>query len=254
MNYKNFLFIIFFFILNNCTSVTLKESKKTILKDNYTNRGFALVYNDFLFDNKNISNKLDERSLVIFQKNLKKNTQVKITNILNNKTLIVNVGKKTKYPNFNNSVISIRIANELDLDLKEPYVQITAIPENSLFIAKKAKTYDEEKKVANKVPVKSINIDDLNDISKKEIIKDSDNINNFSYFIKIADFFFKDTATLMINRINDEAKINSAKIKKISDKKYRVYLGPYNDINSLQKTFNSINILNFENIEIIKND
>ena len=58
----------------------------------------------------------------------------------------------------------------------------------------------------------------------------------------------------MINRINDEAKINSAKIKKISDKKYRVYLGPYNDINSLQKTFNSINILNFENIEIIKND
>ena len=70
-------------------------------------------------------------------------------------------------------------------------MQITAIPENSLFIAKKAKTYDEDKKVANKVPVKNINIDDLNDISKKEIIKDSDNINSFSYFIKIADFFLR---------------------------------------------------------------
>ena len=34
--------------------------------------------------------------LIIFQRNLKKNTQVKITNILNNKSLIAKVGKKTK--------------------------------------------------------------------------------------------------------------------------------------------------------------
>ena len=36
--------------------------------------------------------------------------------------------------------------------------------------------------------------------------------------------------------------------------KYRVFLGPYSDIKALQKGFNGINILNFENIEIITND
>ena len=254
MNYKNFLFIILFFAISNCTSVNLDANKKVLLKDNFSNKGFTLVYDDNLFYDKIISSKLDERSLVIFQKNLKKNTQVKITNILNNKTLIVKVGKKTKYPHFNNSVISKRIASELNLNLNEPYVQITAIPENSLFIAKKAKTYDEEKKVANKMPVKSINIDDLNDNDKIKNKDNSNNINNFSYHIKIADFFFKDTAKLMIERIKSENKIESIKMIKISEKKYRVYLGPYEDISTLQKSYYGINILNFENIEIIKND
>ena len=57
----------------------------------------------------------------------------------------------------------------------------------------------------------------------------------------------------MINKIRDETVIKNPKIKKISDKNYRVYLGPFNNIISLQKSFNSINILSFENIEIINN-
>jgi cell division protein FtsN len=57
----------------------------------------------------------------------------------------------------------------------------------------------------------------------------------------------------MTKRIKSETN-QSGKIKKISDKKYRVYLGPYTNINSLQKSYNSINILEFDNIEIIKND
>ena len=58
----------------------------------------------------------------------------------------------------------------------------------------------------------------------------------------------------MLNRITTESSIKKAKIKKITDKKYRVYLGPFNNINSLQKSYNDISILEFENIEIIKND
>ena len=59
---------------------------------------------------------------------------------------------------------------------------------------------------------------------------------------------------MMINRIKNEISIKNPKIKKISDKNYRVYLGPFNNINSLQKSFNDISILQFENIEILKND
>ena len=58
----------------------------------------------------------------------------------------------------------------------------------------------------------------------------------------------------MINRIKKETNIIKPKIKKISDRKYRVYVGPFSNINSLQKSFNDINILEFENIEFIKND
>ena len=58
----------------------------------------------------------------------------------------------------------------------------------------------------------------------------------------------------MINRIKKDTKIKNPKIKKISNNEYRVYLGPFNDISSLQNSFNDINILNFENLEIIENE
>jgi len=252
MFYRNILFIIIFIFLSNCTTTTLVNNKpaKTSLVG-FSNKGFALVYNNDLFKKKIVSKKISERSLIIFQKNLKTNTQVKITNLLNDKSIIGTVGKSSKYPLFNNSVLSIRIANELDLDVNQPYVQILEILSNSIFIAQKAKTYNEEKNVAAKAPVEGININDLN-IEKKNNNKTY--ITKFSYTIKIADFYFNDTALMMLNRIKTESLIKNPKIKKISDKKYRVYLGPFSNINSLQKSYNDINILEFENIEIIKND
>ena len=88
-------------------------------------------------------------------------------------------------------------------------------------------------------------------------IRYDDNKNSnikFSYIIKVADFYFNDTALLMISRIKSKSLIENPKIKKISDKKYRVYIGPFSNINSLQKSYNDISILEFDNIEIIKND
>ena len=255
MLYKNiYLFFFIFIFLTNC-SVDNLSNKRPISKNKnfYVNKGFALIYNNKKKKKKIVTNPLDERSLTIFQKNLKKGTQIKVTNIFNNKSLLAIVGKKAKYPAFNNSVISLRIASELNLDLAEPYIEIKEIKNNSLFVANSAKTYDEERKVATKVPVKDISINNLNEENidkknKKKIVK------KFIYTIKVADFYFYDTATEMINRINKDTNNTDAKIKKISNKKYRVYLGPFSDINSLQKSFNDINILMFENIEIIKND
>ena len=252
MLYKNILLIIFFLFFSNCSTKNFITNKPNIgLINNYTNSGFTLIYNENLYKDKIVSQQIDERSITILQKNLKKNMQVKITNILNNKSLIANVGKKIDYPSFYNSVISIRIANELEVNINEPYIEIKAISENSVFVAKKAKTHDEEKNIANKVPVKSISIDDLN--VKKTIDKNIPNI-KFSYIVKIADFYFSDTASNMVNRIKAETNAKKIHIKKIFENKYRVYLGPFDNINSLQKSFNDIEILEFENIEIIKND
>ena len=252
MFYKSILSLIIFLLLANCTNGNLDTNKLgTSFLNGYTNKGFALVYSEDYYQQKIIDKKIDERSLIIFQKNLKINTQVKITNIINGKSIIGSVGKNAIYPSFNNSVLSIRIARELNIDINQPYVEIFEILDNSIFVAQKAKTYDEEKSVAIKAPVNDISINDLN-LKKK---KDDKNVNmNFSYTIKIADFYFKDTALMMLNRIDAESPTNKPKIIKISDKKYRVYLGPFNNINSLQKSYNDISILQFENIEIIKND
>ena len=249
---KKILFLYFFILLTNCTTNNISVNKQSIIKNNpYTNKGFALIYDKNLYEKKIISKKIDERSLVIFQKNLAKDTKVKITNLINDKSIIATVGNKSPYPSFNNSVLSIRVADEISLNKNEPYVEILELLENSLFIAKKVKMFDEEKKVASKAPVNTISINDLNatethtkdDLSKK-----------FSYNIKIADFYYNDTAMLLVKRINNETTIKNIKIKKIAKNKYRVFLGPLNNINALQKSFNDISILEFENIEIIKND
>jgi len=251
MYYKNLIFIVIVFFLNNCSIDTVNKNKINYdFQKKFTNKGFTLIYTDQLLQNGILSKKIDERSLLIFQKNLKKGTTVKIKNIFNGKTLIAKVAGNSTYPNFNNSVITSRIANILELNYKEPYIKITSIPKNYIFVAKRSKTYEEEKQIAEKAPVEIISINNIN--KKKNITTEI--TKQFLYTIKIADFYFKKTALLMKKRIADEANVKNSKIQRLSDNKYRVYLGPFGDINSLQKSFNDINIFKFENIEIIKND
>ena len=249
MNYKT-LFIIFLnLILLSCVQLPNDKSNNINLeiKDKYTNSGFALVYNDQMTKVA----KLEPRSLDIYHKSLNKKSSVKILNPKNGKYLIANVkSNKVKFSNFYNSILSLRIAQDLELDILEPYIQIILISKNTSFVAKKAKMFEEERTVAEKAPVDGILINDLSiNKSKKKKIK----INSFSYSIKVADFYYKDTAQMMVNRIKKEASINKLKINKLSKTKYRLLIGPFNDIKSLKKSFEKMNSFNFENLEILKN-
>ena len=252
MNYKNLFIIIFIFFLVGCEQYNL--NKKDIgykSSDKYKNSGFALVYNKTLKNEKKITKKIDNRSLHIFHKTLKKNSFVKITNPINGKTIIAEViSNNVKFPEFYNSVITLRIIEELSLNLTEPYINIALISQNSTFIAKKAKTFDEEKNVAEKAPVDGIKIDNLNIVKKeKKLMKES----FFSYSIKVADFYYNDSAINMVNRIKSETNLTNPIIEKLTKTKYRVLLGPFNDIKKLEEVFNEIKSLNFENLEILKN-
>ena len=228
-----------------------EDSSKYIFDREYTNQGFALIYDENLFNEKSISKKFDNRGLFIFHTKIRKNSFVKITNPENTKTVIAQViSNKAIFSNFYNSVITKRIVDELLLDENEPYVELSLISNESTFVAKKAKTFDEEKKVAQKAPVDGITIDNLGTVEKKELPKTSQS--NFLYSIKIADFYYKDSAENMIQRIKDETKITNPVIKKLSQTKYRVLLGPFNDIKKIQESFDEIEKLNFENLKIIK--
>ena len=252
MNYKS-LFIIIFIFLVGCEQNNLDRNivnQEMLTK--YKNSGFALVYDPILKKEKKITKKIDNRSLLIFHKNLKKNSFVKITNPINQKTVIAEViSNKVKFSNFYNSVITLRIAEELSLDLNEPYIDLVLILQNSTFIAKKAKTFKEEKKVAEKAPVDGIKIDNLgnSNLQKKETSIDK----IFKYSIKIADFYYKDSAKNMLDRIVNETNIKNPIIRRITNTKYRVLIGPFNDIKKLEDSFNEIKLLNFENLEILKN-
>ena len=248
----NFFLILLIVLITSCASNNYKTVNVDPIFEKFSNNGFALIYNDKLYNDKTISKKMDERDLIIFQRNLRKGTSVKITNPFNSKTIIAKVGKKANYPSFNNSVVSIRISKELEIDINEPYIIIEEIRDNASFIAKKAKTFEEEKKVADKAPVDSISVNDLNDTDEKKIKK---KINNeFKYAIKIADFYYLNTAKQMVKRIKSELNIKKTDINKINENKFRVFTGPYLSLKALQKAYNSIETLGFENIELIKYD
>ena len=248
MNYKYIKIIILSLLLFGCDQ-TINYNKKSNIKINkkYTNTGFALIYDDEL---ENIK-KLENRSLNIYHKTLKKRSKVKITNLKNGNSLIAEVkSNKIKFSNFYNSVLSPRIAEVLALDISEPYIKIILISDSSTFIAKKAKTFDEERSVAEKAPIDGIKISDLNikKTKKKEV---ADNL--FSYSIKVADFYYKDTAMIMLDKIKKETSIRNLKIIRLSKTKYRLLIGPFNDIKSLKDSFENMNSLSFENLEILKN-
>jgi hypothetical protein len=251
MNYKNLIILVWILLLTGCNEYGLNKksiNQPSMLK--FKNSGFALVYEDKLKKNKKISKKIDNGSLLIFHKTLKKNSFVKITNPVNGKTVIAEIiSNNVVFSDFYNSVITQRIVDELSLNIKEPYIDLVLISQNSTFIAKKAKTFDEEKNVAEKAPVDGITIDNLATTIEK---KKKNITSKFLYSIKVADFYYNDSAKSLIDRIKNETNLKNPLIKKLSKTKYRVLLGPFNDIKKLEDSFNEIKILNFENLEIIK--
>ena len=85
-----------------------------------------------------------------------------------------------------------------------------------------------------------------NSVKKEKKIKND----NFTYYIKVADFYYKDTANIMVNRIKNELFVKNSKIIKLSETKYRVLLGPLIH-KSIKESFEN-DFTKFENLEILK--
>jgi hypothetical protein len=138
-----------------------KKSVNQKIMTKYKNSGFALVYDPVLKKEKKISKKIDNRSLLIFHKSLKKNSFVKITNPVNQKTVIAEViSNNVNFSDFYNSVITSRIADELSLNLNEPYIDLVLISQKSQhFVAKKGQNLSTKKKtLQKKLPVDGIQL------------------------------------------------------------------------------------------------
>ena len=244
----NLNYIYIFVFLFSCTQdmKIIKIHSKT-KEPTYSSKGFALIYEDSIFQKKIVNKKLNNDQDYVLHSFLKNNTLVNISNPFNSRSLTAKIRKTFKYPAIYNIVITKKMAENLDLDVNNPYVEFYTIKKNVKFIVKEASIFDEERNVADKAPVTSININDLSTSTSEIELKKKEP----SYIIDIAEFYFFESAEMAKNKFEKEANLLNIKIKKISNNKFKVYSGPYAAFDSMKETYLALNKLGFENLDII---
>ena len=235
------LTLIIFLILQNSFLHAETEIKT------YMGNGFAYIYNNDDYKKKITKKKFDNNKPLIGHSKLKRGTIVRIVNPNNNKSITLKVKKKTNYPEFYQILITESVADKLQLDRSVPFVEIQEIKKNKSFVAKKAKTFNEEKKIYSSAPVDIVKIDNISKSSKPR----KKNIKKFS--IIIADFYSLESAqNLKKNLVKELSNFKDKNIilKKITNKRFLVLTKPYSTVNSLKNDYIALKKYGFEELEI----
>ena len=246
--FNKFIITLSIFLLSSCAEYKVNKKNTHLEKELFSSSGFALVYDESLYNDGVINKKIKNDDFIVYHSFLKKNTPINIINPDNSKVISTKIYGKAKYPAIFVITIGKKIAKILDLNLDNPFVEVLEIKKNKTFIAKEKKIFDEEKKVANNAPVEKIVIDDL---SKKK--KKTTNIKKiYSFILVISDFYYLDSAENLKSELIKKTKLEGFIIKKINNKKYRLYIGPFQNFNSLKSTYISLNKLGFDELNIYK--
>ena len=243
-----FKLIFFLFILLSCSPQLSTINQK----QPYTAKGFAYIYNNLDFNEKIIKGRMNNDLMQISHQNLKTGTLIKIINPKNNKNIVLKNIKRIKYPKFYKVLITKPVAKKLNLNPNLPLLEIIEVKKNKSFIAKKAKIYNEEKKIPSKAPIASVQISNISR-NKTNI---STNINE-KIFILVASFYSFEAAELLKQRIIKELTkldIKKLKIKKLNSKETQVILGPYNSVNLLKNDYIMLQNFGFEELNINVNE
>jgi hypothetical protein len=235
--------------LYSCAGYNVNRDDLKNKKSYFSSSGFALVYNDNLFLNKTVNKKINNDEIKILHNFLKPNTPIKIINPSNSKFIETKIYKKSIYPQIFSVVISKKVAQILDLNLEDPFIELIEIKKNKTFIAKKSNIFDEEKNVAETVPVNEVKMDDL---SKPESINEKKLVKKNKFILVISDFYYKESATKLMSSLSLKTEFNNYTVKKINDNKYRLFAGPFKNFNALKVLYISLNELGFENLNVYK--
>ena len=241
------IILILFFILSCSPQFSTINQIKP-----YTSKGFALIYNDFDFNQKIIKGKMSNDKMQISHQNLKTGTLIKIINPKNNETIVLKNIKRINYPDFYKVLITKSVAEKLKLDLNLPLVELTEVKKNKSFVAEKAKIYNEEKKIPSKAPITSVKISNISKNKSKSLTKKTDKL-----FILVASFYSLDTAKFLEQRIIKEVNdldVKKLSVNKINNKETQVILGPYNSVNLLKNDYIKLQNFGFEELNILLNE
>ena len=245
MKYKSLLFFIF---IISCVPNNSNFSKR----EAYSSKGFAYIYKEGDYEKKILKGKLDNTIMQVSNSTLRTNALIKIINPKTKDSIIIKNTKRVKYPEFYKILITEPVAEKLNIKKDLPFVEILEIKKNKSFVAKKAKIFNEEKKVPSKAPVTSVQI---SNISKDK--NSNKNMNNEKIYILIASFYSEETAIFLKDRITkdipsyDKKKL---KIKKKSNTKIDLISGPYNTVNLMKNDYIQLKKFGFEELDITINE
>ena len=240
--------IFLFFLTFSCSAQLTTYNQKEV----YSAKGFAYIFNDQDFNKKIIKGKMNNDLMQISHQNLKTGSLIQITNPINKESIVLKNLKRIKYPDFYKVLITKSVADKLDLDLDLPILEITEIKKNKSFVAKKAKIFQEEKKIPSKAPVASVQISNISKNKIKNNKKKTDQI-----YILIGSFYSIETAKFLKERIVKDVPnldSNKLKIKKINNKETHVISGPYSTVNLLKNDYIKIKSFGFEELDIYTNE
>ena len=219
---KNKVIVLFFILITSCQTFSNYENNNT-----YEKIGFA----EFT--------KNDD----VIHRNIAPNSKVKITNLLNKKSLVVEINKNSNFKKEREIIIPNKYMDLLDLNYNLPIVKIESLRTNKTFKADTAKIFDEEKKISQNVEIKNV---DIIDLSKNNSSKNN-NLNKL--IIYYGDFTFKNSALDMVSLLKKEIKNLNPTVIQVN-KKFRVKVASINDINEFDIFFNKIVNTKFDNYNI----
>ena len=190
--HKKILFIFFFFIISCSNKYQV-----------YEKTGFAGVSKN----NKIISY-------------LQKDSLIKITNKNNKISKVYKVDEKLKSTSPRIIYLPAIIYNEISLNRELPLVLVQSMRKNKSFIAKKAKTFDEEKKINKKVKIETIEvlkIDNAKAITKK-------------IFLDFGPFYYKTYSDTLFSLLNLNIKNKKLIYKDYAPKNHIISIGPLKNL------------------------
>jgi hypothetical protein len=220
---KNKAIVLFFILIASCQTFSTYENNNS-----YEKVGFA----DFT--------KNDD----VIHRNIAPNSKVKITNLLNKKSIVVEVNKNSNYKKEREIIIPNKYIDLLELNYILPIVKIETLRTNKTFKADSVKIFDEEKKITQNVEIKNV---DIIDLSKNNSSKNN-NLNKL--IIYYGDFTFKNSALDMVSLLKKEIKNLNPTVIQVN-KKFRVKVATINDISEFDIFFNKIINTKFDNYNII---
>ncbi len=190
--HKRILFIFFFFIISCSNKYQV-----------YEKTGFAGVSKN----NKIISY-------------LQKDSLIKITNKNNKISKVYKVDEQLKSTDSRIIYLPEIVYDEISLNREFPLVLVQSMRENKSFIAKKAKTFDEEKKINKKVKIETI-----------EVLKiDNQKVVTKKIFLDFGPFYYKTYSETLFRVLSLNIKNKKLIYKDYAPKNHIISIGPLKNL------------------------
>ena len=190
--HKRILFIFFFFIISCSNKYQV-----------YEKTGFAGVSK-----NNKITSYLQKDSLI------------KITNKNNKISKVYKVDEQLKSTDSRIIYLPEIVYDEISLNREFPLVLVQSMRENKSFIAKKAKTFDEEKKINKKVKIETI-----------EVLKiDNEKVITKKIFLDFGPFYYKTYSETLFRLLSLNIKNKKLIYKDYAPKNHIISIGPLKNL------------------------